>query len=315
MTISIKNKDLENSNLIVDCLYEGGKDLTKGAGNDPFNKLLGLSNQGGFRYLKSAKGSYKYIILTSNLSEPDWPDHLDEEKGMFTYFGDNRNAGSEIHNTRKKGNLILRDIFDDLHNGREKNIPPIFIFTNLPKTRDYEFRGLAVPGFEGLGQTDDLVAIWKSKEGKRFQNYRAIFTILNVSKISRNWINDLKNDNLITNNTPKEWVDWVKNGRYTPLTSTKITKIRTRLEQLPRNKNEKSVLNAIIDYLYSNYKPREAQNNFEKCAAEIVKLMDRNILNYDLTRPWRDGGVDAYGKYAIGRSENSINVEFAIEAK
>ena len=99
------------------------------------------------------------------------------------------------------------------------------------------------------------------------------------------------------------------------LTATKITKIRTRLEQLPRNKNEELILNSIIDYLYSNYKKREAQNKFEKCAAEIVKLMDKNILNYNLTRPWRDGGFDAYGKYAIGRSENSINVDFAIEAK
>jgi hypothetical protein len=38
------------------------------------------------------------------------------------------------------------------------------------------FRGLAVPGVEGE-PADDLVAIWRSKKGERFQNYRAKFTI------------------------------------------------------------------------------------------------------------------------------------------
>ena len=49
------------------------------------------------------------------------------------------------------------------------------------------FRGLAVPGVEG-NVADDLVTIWRSKGGERFQNYRALFTILNAGAISREWI-------------------------------------------------------------------------------------------------------------------------------
>lgn len=43
--------------------------------------------------------------------------------------------------------------------------------------------------------------------------------------------------------------------------------------------------------------------------------MDRNITDYDLTRPWRDGGRDAIGNYRIGYLDNTISVEFALEAK
>jgi hypothetical protein len=44
-------------------------------------------------------------------------------------------------------------------------------------------------------------------------------------------------------------------------------------------------------------------------------MMDRNIVSIDHTRPWVDGGRDAVGKYRIGLGENSIEVEFALEAK
>ena len=44
-------------------------------------------------------------------------------------------------------------------------------------------------------------------------------------------------------------------------------------------------------------------------------MMDSSIIEYDLTRPWRDGGRDAIGKYRIGLPKNAIEVEFALEAK
>ena len=44
-------------------------------------------------------------------------------------------------------------------------------------------------------------------------------------------------------------------------------------------------------------------------------MMDKNIVECDLTRPWRDGGRDALGKYRIGDPDNAIDVEFALEAK
>ena len=45
-----------------------------------------------------------------------------------------------------------------------------------------QYRGLAVRGFTGLPSTEDLLAVWKTSEGQRFQNYRAVFTrdIVNI---------------------------------------------------------------------------------------------------------------------------------------
>lgn len=43
--------------------------------------------------------------------------------------------------------------------------------------------------------------------------------------------------------------------------------------------------------------------------------MDENIVSYDVTRPWRDGGRDAVGLYRIGSQGDNIKVEFALEAK
>jgi len=43
--------------------------------------------------------------------------------------------------------------------------------------------------------------------------------------------------------------------------------------------------------------------------------MDKNIVEYELTRFWRDGERDALGKYRIGIEDSSILVDFALEAK
>jgi hypothetical protein len=39
------------------------------------------------------------------------------------------------------------------------------------------------------------------------------------------------------------------------------------------------------------------------------------VVAIDLTRPVRDGGRDAIGKYLIGRGASSVAVEFSMEAK
>ena len=54
-----------------------------------------------------------------------------------------------------------------------------------------KFLGLAAPGGQGISSVDDLVAVWKIKDKKRFQNYRSIFTILNEGEISKLWLEDL----------------------------------------------------------------------------------------------------------------------------
>jgi hypothetical protein len=173
-------EDLGESDLLIDATYTGG---TKGnAGDDPIDRVVGGVNQGGFRHLSSPrKNDLKFCVLYSELCDPDWPDELNLESGTFVYYGDNKEAG-ELHETRRKGNLILRNAFEDLHNGQRIRTPPFFIFTKGETGRDVVFRGLAVPGAIGIPQTEDLVTVWRTKAGKRFQNYRAIFTILDVDQ-------------------------------------------------------------------------------------------------------------------------------------
>lgn len=95
-------------------------------------------------------------------------------------------------------------------------IPPFIVFTKGAKGRDVIFRGLAVPGVEG-DPADDLVAIWRSKKGERFQNYRAKFTVLETGTVSREWINALKTGDPLHSSAPSVWRKWIQKGAYQPL--------------------------------------------------------------------------------------------------
>lgn len=57
---------------------------------------------------------------------------------------------------------------------------------------------------------------------------------------------------------------------------------------------------------------------FEACAANIATMMDPSFIDFTLTRPWRDGGRDAIGHYAItqgGKVNSPLKIDCALEAK
>jgi len=304
-----KFNDLENADLVIDAIYEGGS--SGNAGDDPISKLMGCGNQGGFRQ-KGSLDDIKYCVLYSELSNNEWPDELNSERGQFIYFGDNKKPGHELHETNKKGNLILKNTFDDLHLPNRVKIPPFFIFTKVAGAgRAVSFRGLAVPGASNIAQTDDLVAVWKSIDGKRFQNYRAVFTILNESVIKRDWVMSLQGGGGSIN-SPATYTKWIKTGKYEALVAPPTVIHRTPDQQLPQTQEEKKYIHLIKEY-FANHK--EGEYAFEKCASVIVQLMDPNIISCDNTRSWRDGGRDAIGIYRIGSGLAYTDVEFALEAK
>ncbi|MGE7773387.1 restriction endonuclease [Chitinophaga sp. NPDC101104] len=298
----------ETPELLVDKVYEGGRQGN--AGDDPLSALIGVGNQGGFRVIGKTDNP-KLIVLSSNLSDPDWPDDIDKENGIVTYYGDNKKPGHDLHDTPKNGNLLLRSIFEKAHGTAEDRtqIPPIFIFANTGTYRDVQFVGLAVPGAQDLRDTHDLVALWKVKDGKRFQNYQAIFTILDISSVSRKWINDVKSGNPLSENCPPVWRNWVNTRTYRPLKAERTLEFRTKEEQLPSDEKDIKVLKTIKSYFECD------ATKFEICAGEIAKLMLKNISSIDITRPSRDGGRDAIGKFRIGNGESSVLVDFALEAK
>ena len=56
--------------------------------------------------------------------------------------------------------------------------------------------------------------------------------------------------------------------------------------------------------------------SFEKFAADILKQMNINISDIEVTRPYKDGGFDAKGNYTIFReAESSVSINFYMQAK
>ena len=274
---------------------------------DPLVPLVGVSRQGGFRYRGSSTNP-TILVLTSNLAEPEWPDQLDEGTGTFIYYGDNRRPGQLLHDTPRYGNQLLRQIFDWAHLGQRHLVPPILIFTSEPTGRSFRFRGLAVPGSPVLEATEDLVALWKSSEGQRFQNYKAVFTILDEAVISRAWVH-AAGQGKTQGMAPSAWAAWVATGGIRPLIAPRSVLIRSRAEQLPRTADDQALLEVIRQRYSGN------PHGFEACAGALTRLLMPDVSRLDLTRPWRDGGRDGIGQLRIGRGPAAIHVDFALEAK
>lgn len=207
---------LASSDLIVDAVYEGG--IAPNLSAEPLSKLLpGVGNQAGFRASRIANEERFVALFTSGV-DADWPDRLDPSTGKFTYFGDNKKPGRELHDTTPGGNALLRRVFSELHSNTDnrENVPPFFVFQNYPtkkSSRSVQFKGLAVPGYPGLTANSDLVAVWRTTKGERFQNYQATFTILDCSVVTRMWINELLDDNANAN-APDAWVKWLERFKF-----------------------------------------------------------------------------------------------------
>jgi hypothetical protein len=171
---------LATADLAVDAVYAGGSNGH--SGDDPIARLIkGVGNQGGFRYKGSpAKQTVRLAVLYTTGADVDWPDQLDLDTGTFTYYGDNKKPGQDLHGTSRGGNVLLRDVFAASH-GTETDrligVPPFLLFEKASSTgRAVRFRGLLAPGGPALSPDDELAAIWRATSGERFQNYRARFT-------------------------------------------------------------------------------------------------------------------------------------------
>jgi hypothetical protein len=304
--------DLPTADLIVDAVYEGapGGQLS----GEALSALLpGVGNLGGFRAAGTGD-TKKFVVLYSSGADPDWPDYLDTAAGTFQYYGDNKKPGHELHQTSPGGNRLLRSVFARLHHEPPQRtaIPPFFVFDGYPterSSRSFRFRGLAVPGAPGLAATEDLVAIWKTLKGERFQNYRSVFSILDASEVSRRWIESLDRGIRDSRHAPEAWKEWVATGGYRLLTSENTRTIRSKEQQIPDTKDKREILEAIWDHFGDT--PRE----FERFAAQAFAFQEPKAVIDQVTRYSRDGGRDAIGRYRLGIEDDPVHVEFALEAK
>ncbi|KXY44797.1 hypothetical protein AT257_16245 [Bacillus cereus] len=223
-----KYEELSSAPLLIGSIYEGG---SKGnpAADDPLTKLFkvdgftkSVGNRGGFRKSnkenegKSTK-EIAYVVIFSTGKIKEWPDSFDKSKGIFIYYGDNREPGNEYLNTTQKGNILLRDIFDKAYGQVDdrKTIPPMFVFESTGVGTNVEFLGVAVPGLKDKPLEQSLELKTYGESPNHFQNYKAHLTMINVelSGVSREWLAQLKD---INGNSlkyaPKEWINFVENG-------------------------------------------------------------------------------------------------------
>lgn len=305
---TIPFEKIASSDLHVDAVYESG--TAKNLGAEPIVKMLPVGNSGGFRVSGKAPNPNLVVLFTSG-EEGEWPDHIDPFTGIVRYFGDNRTPGKQLHDTQKKGNDILRSAFERRHLDAEARIcSPIFLlFERGDKGFDAVFRGLVVPGADYLTSDDDLVAIWRTKSGSRFQNYRAIFSILNAPTISKQWIYDILEGRDRLTNAPDAWREWALGSKYLYLTAPKVNKTRTKEQQLPQSKDKVKLLRALHRHFDVN------PFGFEVVALEIWKMMATNFISAETTRRSRDGGRDAIGQFFIGPSTDPVGLDFVLEAK
>jgi hypothetical protein len=300
---------LATADLVVDRIYRGG--TAGNAGDDPLSRLLPVGNQGGFRTCgRLVNDSVKLVVLYTSGAEPDWPDALDPYTGAFTYFGDNRSPGRDLHDTPRKGNLLLSRAFERTHAGRpgRGQVPPFLLFDKPGTGRDVRFRGLLAPGSDRISGEEDLVAVWRTTRGQRFQNYRARFTVLNVPSVPRAWIDQVAAGQPLGADCPPPWRAWVESGSYTPLLAPPTVIIRSREQQQPAPADK-----SLLGLVYQHF--RERPYDFEQFAADLMRMSQPNVDRIDVTRPWRDGGRDAVGDYLLGPHSDPVAVEFALEAK
>ena len=313
---SFKWEDLASADLVVDATYEGKRQRPLDLSCEPLTKLIpGIGNMGGFRKSVNSKtGKTVALILTSTGRETAWPDELDMFQGIYTYYGDNRKPGRGLHETPKKGNIQLRDMFALAHGSIQdrQQCPLILIFQNTGYERDITFRGIAVPGTKNLTLGEDLVAVWATEGNQRYQNYKATFSILDASEISGNWVREIiksKKLNYEDERTPLTLRKWISTGEYRPLTADPIKITRTIAEQTPLPGIQTELIETILGH---------CKNDpwlFEGIAASVWEMSLENDLQIDLTRKWRDGGRDAIGHLIIGPKMDPIKINFALEAK
>lgn len=313
---------IESADLVVGAVYEG--ESTKR--NEPISRLLGrgVSNSSGFRkcYRLAAPQSQRgrrsrpqdlaFVAIYTSGRDHDWPDEFDPGTGVFTYFGDNKRPGHELHDTDKGGNWLLRDIWEGLSTGRLSRceVPPLLVFKSAGSGHDVEFIGLAVPGVRGAPFEDCLVALWRSTNGRPFQNYRAQMTILETPRVERSWIEALKRGEGTGNSAPTAWRRWVVGGGLAPRITVPTLGYRKPSDQKPNTHDQQRIVKTIRDYYASN------PYGFERFAAALVLMAEPGrVTDITVTRPRRDGGRDALGTYRIGFGTDPVTAEFAVEAK
>ncbi len=327
----ISDEERAGKHLYLDRVY---KSEIKGTPyqKDIVSKIFKVRNQGGFRFPAPTgedKNIYSYCVLASSGRELYWKDEADEHFGAFVYFGDQNRPGFDILDTALRGNKLLADVFNRaLVNTKEerKKIPPIFVFQKHGSGSDVIFKGLLVPGLDGMVPEDWLTAFYTKihRSDVSFLNFKAYFTILdttegseaepNSSGISLEWLTDIENGQAYESRfAPKAWKKYIDSGvRKAIKPFVHAEPYPSREQQMPFTEEGKKMLT----YLHQYFINIDGGFSFEHFAIKTLRSMYPQITMLEATRKYDDGGVDGIGKYQVFKSvENSIQLDFYVQAK
>ena len=179
--------------LVVDRVYKGG--TAGNAADDPLARLLpGWATRAGSarwagRQGRGQAGRAVHLRRRTGLARRPGPLHRDLHllrRQPLTRPGTARHPA-------KRGNLLLSRVFERAHAGpggpaEGPAVPAVRQARHGPRR--------AVPraartGSDRLSGEEDLVAVWRTTEGQRFQNYRARFTVLDAASVTRAWIGQI----------------------------------------------------------------------------------------------------------------------------
>lgn len=313
-----------NWHLYVDAIYKSDPQKKTNYSSEVLSKLLSVKNDGGIRYIGSIEKP-KLVVLCSSGKDIYWKDELDSTTGILLYYGDNKTPGNDLHETNIHGNEILRVIFNLASSSdfeKRKSIPPILVFRNAGGY-DRKFWGLVVPGIKGKPSKDWLTAVWGcNRNGDRFLNYKAYFTVLNTASgseeengfgINLAWLNDIEKGNAFESvHAPKEWKKYISNKNYASLMARNEKYVKNAVEQLPDSSEKLEMLNSIHDFFIE----KDHGYSFESFAVDIAQGLDSAIVDLTVTQPYKDGGIDAIGTYQLFKMvENVVYVDFYLQAK
>ncbi len=312
--------------MYIDAIYRADPQV-KNLGAEVLSKLMGVKNQGGFRYLGKTECP-SFVTLFTSGEDIYWRDAVDSDCGIFMYYGDQKTPGRELHDTNLNGNLILKEVFDFACSDDpqiRKKVPPIFVFKKA-RGRDIQFLGLVVPGIQGKPQKDWLTAVWGAdRNGNRFLNYKSLFTIIDPSKgcaaepgesgISLAWLNDIENGNAYDSQyAPIEWKKYIDRKKFLSLTAFRETSVKSKEEQLPES--SEATKTVMLQALHDYFIKKDRGYGFEQFACRIIETLDDNVASIEVTRPFKDGGIDGIGKYRVfGTGTQSVLVDFYLQAK
>jgi hypothetical protein len=271
-----------------------------------------LNNTSGFKPKSRANGSTSIVncafcVIVTNLGEPEWPDSLDPRTGILTYYGDNRKPGTSVDETNIKGNVLLKHVFERLHQDDRKAICPFLYFESFDGAggKYMRFKGIAVPGAQGL-KVDDLTGVWRRTGKERFLNYKAIFTILKDETVPREWLDQLVQGvpALKAHGCPPNYAKWIKTGKYEPLVTEETPKPRSAKDQEPKLGLETEIVEKLRSL---------TAREFEHAVRDLLELM--GYIEPQVTPAVRDNGRDVIAQFRVGYGDHSLILDVSCEAK